>query len=92
MTLQKARLEYIPVSLTARATDFAPGWDECLFLSFADSPREGLELTGYRGHRRMASCWWQGVGSGQGGCFIPWSCVGSRRETAVTKARLQSFF
>jgi len=90
MTLQKACLEYIAVSLTARAADFALGGDKRLFLSFADSPRQGLELTGHYGApedilllREEPGLW---------GCVTHRSCMGSRREVTVTKARLQSFF
>lgn len=48
MTQQKARLEYLAVSLTARAADSALGGaDKSLFQSFADSSRQEPELTGH---------------------------------------------
>ena len=36
MTLQKTQLNYIPVSLARRNTDFTLGWNKPLFLSFTD--------------------------------------------------------
>lgn len=36
MTLQKTHLNYIPVSLARRTTDFTLGWNKSVFLSFTD--------------------------------------------------------